>query len=379
MSSTKIEITRREFVAGAAATMAAGGPLGALAQTAEKDKEAEKPPREMRLAMIGMQGHYNYVADAVRDIPNCRLEAIARSTPDEKIEKAKEKRPWIQDAKVYDDYRTMLDEVKPDIVGVFMPIARMGEGCIEAVRRGCHVASEKPLASSLDELHRLREERDKAGVRITMFLIMRMGPEWIAARRAVRAGLIGEPVLMSAQKSYRWYDGERPDYYRKRATYGGTIPWVAIHSIDLIRYVTGLEYAGVTARHAVKVHRDYPECEDIASMLFEMKNGAEATVTIDYLRPSKAPSHGDDRLRVVGSKGIVEVRSAKQVFCEIITENEGPRELPRPDRFRPVLADFVDSLREGKPHIMAAEDPFVATEVAIRAREAADTRKTIAM
>ncbi|MGB9626054.1 MAG: Gfo/Idh/MocA family protein [Phycisphaerae bacterium] len=374
MSTSKTAITRREFVTGAAAAaMAAGGPLGALAQT------AGKPHRPMRLAMIGMQGHYKYVADAVRDILDCRLEALARSAPDEKIEKAKENRPWIADAKVYDDYRRMLDEVKPDVVGVFMPIARMGEGCIEAVRRGCHVASEKPLASSLDELHRLREERDKAGVRITMFLIMRMGPEWIAARRAVREGRIGEPVLMSAQKSYRWSDGERPDYYRKRATYGGTIPWVAIHSIDLIRYVTGLEYAGVTARHAVKVHRDYPECEDIASMLFEMKNGAEATVTIDYLRPSKAPSHGDDRLRVVGSKGIVEVRSTRQVFCEIITEEEGPRELPRQDKFRPVLADFIDSLREGRPHIMAAEDPFVATEVAIKAREAADTRKTIAL
>jgi len=373
MSHSKIEITRRQFVAAAAGTMVAAGPLGAPAQT------AEKPPREMRLAMIGMQGHYVYVADAVRNIPNCRLEALARSAPDEKIEKAKEKRPWIADAKVYDDYRKMLDEVKPDIVGVFMPIARMSEGCIEAVRRGCHVASEKPLASSLDELRRLREERDRAGVRITMFLIMRMGPEWIAARRAVREGLIGEPVLIFAQKSYRWHDGERAEYYKRRETYGGTIPWVAIHSIDLIRYVTGLEYAGVTARHAVKVHKDYPECEDIASMLFEMKNGAEATVTIDYLRPGKAPSHGDDRIRVVGSKGIVEVRSAKQVFCEIITEDEGPRELPRPDKSRPVLADFIDSLREGKPHIMAAEDPFVATEISLKAREAADTRKTIAL
>jgi predicted dehydrogenase len=373
MRISKIEITRRGFVAGAAAAMAAGGPFGALAQAAEKS------PRKLRLAMIGTQGHYGYVADAIKDIPNCHLEAIARSMPREDVEKIQGKRPWIRDARIYDDYRKMLDEVKPDIVGIFMPIASMGEGCIEAVRRGCHVASEKPIAHSLEQLQQLREARDKAGVRLTMFLVMRMYPEWIAARRAVQQGVIGEPVLISAQKSYRWNDGERPDYYRKRRTYGGTIPWVAVHAIDLIRYVVGLDYAGVTARHAVKVHKDYPECEDIASMLFEMKNGAEATITIDYLRPSKAPSHGDDRLRVVGSKGIVEVRAAKQVFCEVITEDEAPRDLPRPDQYRPVLADFINSLRTGKPHILSAEDPFRATEVALKARDAADTRKTISL
>lgn len=370
MSSSKIEITRRQFVTGAAAAIAAA-PLGALAQT------ATKPNREMRLAMIGMQGHFVYVASAIRDIPNCRLEAIARSTPDEQVEKAKDKRPWIQDAKIYDDYRKMLDEVKPDVVGVFMPIARMNEGCLEAVRRGCNVATEKPLAHSLETLEQLREARDKAGVRLTMFLVMRMGPEWIAARRAVQQGLIGEPVLMTAQKSYRWYAGTRPEYYKKREDYGGTIPWVAIHSIDLIRYVTGLEYANVMARHAVKVHKDYPECEDIGSMLFELKGGAEATVTIDYLRPSKAPSHGDDRLRVVGSKGIVEVRAAKEVTCEIVTETEPPRSLPKPDKPRTLLADFIDSLREGKPHILSPDDPFRATEVALKARESADTCKTV--
>ena len=374
MSGQQGGFTRRAFVAGAAAAVAGAGPVAALAQTGQA--QAGKAKRMLRVAMIGVQGHYGYVADGITAARDCRVVAIARSMPGENIDRIKAGRPWLADAAVFDDYRRMLDEVRPDVVGVFMPIARMGEACMEAAGRGCHVASEKPLASSIDELNELRKVRDRVGVRVTAFLVMRLYPEYMAARQAVRDGLIGEPVLVTAQKSYRWGD-QRPEYYKDRKTYGGTIPWVGIHAIDMIRYVSGLEYASVTARHAVLVHKDYPECEDCGAMLFDMCNGGQATITIDYLRPQKAPSHGDDRLRVVGSKGIVEVRTTDKVFCELIPADGPSRELPRPGKKVSFFADFLESLRGGPPHVMSPDDPFRATEVALKAREAADTRKTI--
>ena len=44
-----------------------------------------------------------------------------------------------------------------------------------------------------------------------------------------------------------------------------------------------------------------------------------------------------------------------------------------------LLVDFVEELRGGRPHVLAPDDPFRATEVAIKARDAADTRKTISL
>ena len=330
----------------------------------------------LRVAQIGMQGHFGDIVRGIPQIENCQLVAVARSTPDEPIEELKKFPAWNPQTRVYDDYRKMLDEAKPDVVAVFTPYAHNGRFNIEAVRRGCHVISEKPLAATMDDLDRLRAERNKAQVRVTAVLAMRLHPGFAAAHQAVKEGLIGEPILVAAQKSYRW-GTDRPWYFKLRKDYGGSIPWVAIHAIDFIRYVSGLEYANVTARQAVKVHKDYPECEDCGALLFEMTNGGQATLTFDYLRPNQAPSHGDDRLRVAGSKGIIEVRVTKQTFCELITNDQAPKQLPLPDSRRNVFIDFVAELGGGKPHFLSPEDPFRATEVAIKARDAADTRKTV--
>jgi predicted dehydrogenase len=311
-------------------------------------------------------------------VRDCRLVAVARSFPDEKVESFARLPAWHEGVAVFDDYREMLDQVKPDLVAVFCPYAHNGRVNLEAVQRGCHVLSEKPIAGSVAELEMLRRERDRAGVRLSAVLPMRLSPAFAAAHQAVKEGRIGEPLCISAQKSYRW-GPSRPWYFKKREDYGGSIPWIAIHAIDFIRFVSGLDYADVTARQAVKVHTDYPDCEDCGALLFTMTNGGAATLTFDYLRPSKAGSHGDDRIRVAGSKGVVEVRTNATPFCELVTQDAEARQLPLPKSERNVFVDFVQELRGEGAHFLSPEDPFRATEVALKARDAADRKTTVAL
>jgi predicted dehydrogenase len=365
--------SRRTFVAATAAAIL--GAKQAAAGNATSPKKHEGP---LRVVQIGMQGHFGDVMEGIDKLKDCQLIAVARSTPDEPIENLKRFPAWTSQTRVFDDYGKMLDETRPNIVAVFTPYAHNGEANIEAASRGCHVFSEKPLAATLSQLERLRAERDKAGVCVTAMLPMRTAPPFVAARKAVKEGLIGEPVLISAQKSYRW-GTNRPWYYKKREDYGGTIPWVAIHAIDFMRCVSGLDFTSVTARQATKVHKDYPGCEDCGALLFDLSNGGMATLTFDFLRPAKAASHGDDRLRIAGSKGILEVRETEKSFCELTTNDAAPRQLPLDAPKVNVFIDFVESLRTGKPHILAPEDPFRATEVSLKALTAADTRTTMAL
>jgi len=367
-SESTPKIRRRVFVAGAASAAIAGGTGLAFS--------AQNQSKKIRVAQIGLQGHPGIVMQGLNMTKNCELVAFAPALRGESIDHIKRNCKVAEKTRVYDDYRKMLDEVKPDIASVFMPYGFNGQANIEAARRGCHIISEKPLATSMEDLDTLRKERDRNNIRITALFPTRFNPMFAAAHAAVKAGTIGEPVLVSAQKSYRFGTG-RPDYFKKRKTYGGSIPWIAIHAIDFIRYVSGLEYANVTARHAVKVNTDYPECEDCGAILFEMKNGGQCTLTFDYLRPTKAASHGDDRLRVVGSKGIIEIRNGNDQICELMTHDKAPHQLPWPKIKKNIFVDFVESLVEGKTHYLTAEDPFRNTEVAIKARDAADTRKTV--
>ena len=93
----------------------------------------------------------------------------------------------------------------------------------------------------------------------------------------------------------------------------------------------------------------------------------------------KAPSHGDDRIRVIGSKGVIEIRKAGKGFCELITNEKPAHQPPLKKAKGNIFVDFVGSLRSGKAHCLAPEDPFRATEVSIKARDAADTGKTITL
>lgn len=163
---------------------------------------------KLRVAQIGMQGHSGIVLNGLSQTKECELVAVARSLPDEQIEDLKNYSCWSKQTRIYEDYRKMLDETKPDIVAVFTPFVENGRANIEAARRGCHVISEKPLAVTLEELDELRRQRDKNNIRITALLPTRLNPMFAAAHKAVKDGLVGEPVLISAQKILPL--GERP-------------------------------------------------------------------------------------------------------------------------------------------------------------------------
>ena len=205
---------------------------------------------------------------------------------------------------------------------------------------------------------------------------MRCFPPYRAARKAVQDGLIGEPILLTSQKSYR-FGAARPWFYKDLKTYGGTIPWAGIHCVDYMRWVSGRKYVQVSAWHGNKDHPDYPGFQDHAGVLFQLDNGGTAMTNLDYLRPETAPTHGDDRLRIAGSEGVLEVLGAEGRVA-LISAADGPRELELPEKVD-FFADFLAELAGEGEHLISQEDAFRLTEVCLNARDAAETGKWIGL
>ena len=112
----------------------------------------------------------------------------------------------------YRDFREMLDkEESLDAVVVSTPDHTHAVAAIAAMQRGLHVYCEKPLAHSIYEARRMREEAKKAGV------VTQMGQQGHAmegSRRAVeiiRSGAIGQ-----VKELHVWTD--RPAGGRKAKT-----------------------------------------------------------------------------------------------------------------------------------------------------------------
>ena len=216
---------------------------------------------------------------------------------------------------IFDDYRTMLDSVKVDIAVIGGPFEERAAMCKYCIERSIAVFTEKPCAITLDELAELESAVKQYNGVLYGMMGIRFEAPFYTAFKLINSGVLGAIKLIYTRKSYKI--GKRPEYFFERSTYGGTIPWVGIHAVDWIACCKAGEFTGVRAiQHYGEKSRG--TLETAAHALFTLDSGAIASADIDYMRPAGAATHGDDRLRAVGEKGVIEVAQGK---VELITEN----------------------------------------------------------
>ena len=103
---------------------------------------------------------------------------------------------------------------------------------------------EKPIALSLEQAHTMVEAAEAAGVVLATNHHLRNHPVHIAARSLIQHGAVGDLLavtishailLRESLRGWRLEDG------------GGVALDLAVHDIDLLRYLTGMEATSVTA------------------------------------------------------------------------------------------------------------------------------------
>jgi predicted dehydrogenase len=233
---------------------------------------------------------------------------------------------------------------------------------------------EKPLAITHEGLKDLRRVVDEKKVLCISMLGNRVNPVLEAAREIVASGRIGEVVLVNASKSYKW--GERPVWFGARAKYGGTIGWIGIHGLDFIHTVTGQDFVSVAAMQSNLVKKERPECEDNCALVLGLSGGGHATLSVDFLRPSAAATHGDDRIRVVGSKGVLEGNMTRRTL--VVTTSDRAEESVALGEEGDFYGEFFAAVREGRREVLPdMRKAFYLTHVSLCARDSADEGRVV--
>lgn len=327
----------------------------------------------MNVGLVGLKGHQGVVLSELAEA-GCRLAAVC----EDNAEALAGVPGWPAadaDTHTYTDVTQMLDSEKLDLVCEAGTDNLRGGIIRECAERGLHVICEKPLAFTLEELALVQAAVDAGGIHLTMLLTMRFEPAYRLLRQQVAAGAIGEVCQASMQKSYRL--GTRPPWQCRRETFSGIIPFIGIHALDLIRFTSGHDFTRGAAFCANTAHPECGDLEDNACLALELDNGASAGARLDYCRPAAAPTHGDDRLRIVGSQGVIEsLACGTQVT--LITAKEGPRELPLPGPGQQFV-NFVRSIRREEPCEAPAAECFRISEVVLKLREAARNGEMVAL
>lgn len=322
----------------------------------------------MRICIIGGCGHYAYVLRGLKGGNRHELAAIAPGPGETDVDHvAAQAEKAGFNPKIYEDYRVMLDEVQPEAVAVNGIFTSTAELTVEMLERGIHTFVEKPLAHTRAQLDQVKQAYKASGVRLVPMMDYRYRRSFYTAFQAVQNGVIGEVRLMNAQKSYKL--GKRRPFFHQRKTYGGTIPWVGSHAVDWVSWYGGQPFLSVFASHTPLHNRGHGELEMSALCHYTLDNEVFASVSIDYLRPEKAATHGDDRIRIVGTEGIIEV-IGDQAWL-LTHEEKHPVEMEY-QQTPMIFQDFLQAVEEGTYGLVSAEDAFTVTQACILANESAD-------
>lgn len=320
----------------------------------------------MKICIIGGSGHYRYVIEGLDD--SAHLLGIAPGSVDEDLGKLREACSRAKlEPKEYADWRVMLDELHPDIAAINPHFADTATISLHCIERGIHVFSEKPVATEWRDLAALEAALASRPTHFAAMFGIRYQPAFLAAHAAASAGRVGQIRLLQAQKSYRL--GTRPAFFSQRKRYGGSISWVGSHAIDWVRWFSGADFLSVNALQSRVGNAGNGELEVSAQCQFSMSEGIMAQISLDYLRPASAPSHEDDRLRVVGTRGVLEVRDGQAFLIEAEQAGVQPLALLPAGA---IFADFLRQVRGLGRCLVTQEDSLIVTKACLAAQQSAD-------
>lgn len=217
----------------------------------------------------------------------------------------------------FSDPEELLATARPDIVSICTPNKFHHDLTLLALRHGCHVYCEKPMAMTLAEAEAMEAARAAAGRRGAINFSYRGNPGFRFARHLIATGELGRLYRVHAVylQSHFASPAVRWAWRNDAALAGfGALGDLGVHMIDAVTFITGLSYARAVGLAQVLV----PEKPDPAgvirpvttdtnaSFLAEMQGGVVATFETSQCAPGYGNWH---RIEVSGERGTLVVCS----------------------------------------------------------------------
>ena len=151
-------ISRRDFLknlgmAGAGALMAASPWLSAFSEVANTSKE------KCRIAVIGPGSRGRFLMSFLVKNPKVEIVALCdiyKPSVDEALK-------MVPNAKVYGDYRELLEDKAIDAIIIATPLSSHCQIALDAFDAGKHVFCEKTIGFTMDECYRIYQKHRSTG------------------------------------------------------------------------------------------------------------------------------------------------------------------------------------------------------------------------
>jgi len=306
------------------------------------------------------------------------LEVVGLADIDQSRASARAAEFGLTSAAIAADAPSLLQATKPDILfDVTVPAARHAV-VSAALKAGCHVLTEKPMAESMADARDLVARAKAAGRMYAIVQNRRYLPAVRRIARVVRSGIIGAVTDVHAD----FFRAPHFGGFREEMNHVLLLD-MAIHGFDAMRAMTGLDAIGVTCREWEPKQSWYHQGSSAAAW-FDLANGGVFTYRGSWCAQG-LPTSWECAWRIVGEKGTLLWDGDDTIRIDRVT---GPRDglfdavvaadvppLSDEDRIgghAGVIADFVAAIVTGRPAETRGEDNIKSLAMALGAIASAE-------
>lgn len=275
----------------------------------------------------------------------------------------------------YKDYHDLLN-MNIDAVSIAVPTKYHYTVAKDFIDHGKHVLVEKPLCLDMEEAENLVSLAKSAGIVLAVGFIERHNPVVRFVKEGLRNKKLGKIISASSR---------RVSSFPSRIRDVGVILDLAVHDIDIMRYLVGSDVVSV---YTVGGRNGESAYETHASITLKFRNGVVGYVEANWLTPMKVR-----KLWLTCTQNYVEIDYIKQsvrvsearvmehdsmdLFRVPFEYNIREFSLKKEEPLKNELHDFLGAIEEKRRPLVSGEDAVKTMAVAFSAIESLNTGEVV--
>lgn len=190
-------------------------------------------------------------------------------------------------ANYYSNYKEMLKKERLNAISICVPTKLHKKIADDFIKNKINVLIEKPIAATIKEAKEIIKEAEKNRVKLMVGHIERFNPVVIELKKRIESNELGKIYKVHCV---------RLSPFPQRIVDVGVIVDLAIHEIDILRYIIDSKIKRVYAEIAQRIHSAH---EDLLIGTIRFENNILGVINANWLTPKKVRE-----ITVTGEKGM---------------------------------------------------------------------------
>lgn len=300
----------------------------------------------LRVGVIGLGAMGKHHARIYADLADTKLVGVADLNRELALKTAHDYR-----TDSFTDYKNLLS-LNLDAVSIAVPTSSHREVALAAADAGANILVEKPIASTFQDAVKIIERCRQKDVKLMVGHVERFNP----ILPLIKEAIVDLNVIS--------IDITRVGPLPPRIKDVGVVIDLAVHDIDILRYLTNSEFRRVQSLISRNLIGDR---EDTALLSFEMENGVLCHITTNWLTPFKIRE-----INIAAREKFIKGWLIEQRVCEYernqqnnsYTVNE--LTVPFGEPLRLEIEAFIKAIENNDEPLVTGDDGIKALEIALK-------------